>query len=207
MSQKQKAIIDFSDYQEDELEPTVNIIISSLTTNALVFPALPVVVLTLTNQLGAYTLILGKPEYHGKAADLSAARLILEASLSDNGNYVNQVAKGDPIKLAKSGYPLTKLRQPIGPLPKTIIKVRSTDNGGEFHYEIDGVNNADGFLICFTKVTNIETNPHKWQWQWCPKTRGLISGLETSTRYKLVSVAVGTDPLLTFSDPIERTTQ
>jgi hypothetical protein len=117
------------------------------------------------------------------------------------------VAKHDLAILAKSGYPLTSAGGPIGPLPKTTLKAKSTDNAGEFSYEIEGVQNADGYLICLTTVGNPETDFHKWQWVWCPKTRGLIGSLESSKRYKLVSVAVGTSPVLTFSDPIERTTQ
>lgn len=207
MSQKQKAIINFRSYQEEELEPVTTIIINQMTTNALSFPALPVAVATMTTQIGAYSTILGKPEYAGKSADLAAARDIVEESLSSNGTYVNQVAKGNPVLLAKSGYPLTRIPQPVGPLPKTTLKAKSTDNEGEFEYEIEGVTNADGYIIAFTRASNTETNPHKWQWHWSPKTKGLIQGQESSARYKLISVAVGTDPNLTFSDPIERTTQ
>src|SRR4051812_10992734 len=120
MSNKQSVIIDFSDYSEDDLGPTVDPIIEELTDNAVVYPDLPVDVATLTVQKGSYTTILGKAAYAGKAADLGGARLTLEGSLRDNGVYINTVAKHDPIKLAQSGYPLTKAAAPIGVLNKTV---------------------------------------------------------------------------------------
>jgi hypothetical protein len=207
MSHKPTAITDFSHFHEEELGPTVMTISSQLTTNGTTFPDLPVAAATLATQGSNYTTILGRPDDATKTADLRAARTIVETSLKDNGVYINIVAKGDAVILAKSGYPISKPHQPIGPLEKSNLKMSSTDNAGEFSYEIEGVKNADGFLICLTLASNTETNPHKWQWVWCPKTRGIISGLESSKRYKAVSVGVGTDPQLNFSDPIERTTQ
>ncbi|MEP7168749.1 MAG: hypothetical protein ABI855_05210 [Bacteroidota bacterium] len=208
MAAKSKVIIDFSGYQEEELGPVTLIITNSLTTNGLVFPALPVHTGDVVTQNVNYTTILGEPDYHGKAADLAAARLVLETSLKDNGNYINNtVAKGNLVICEQSGYPLAKQKQPVGPLPKSTLKIKSTDNPGEFEYDIEGVENADGFLICLVLATSTESNPHKWEWYWSSKTKGIIRGLESSKRYKAVSVGLGTDPLLTFSDPIERTTQ
>src|SRR5258706_15717373 len=104
MSFKPHAIIDFSHFKEDELGPVAIIIKTLLTTNALTFPALPVAAATINTQSGAYTTILGTPDYAGKTADLAAARLTLETSLRKDGLYVNSVANGDAVILAKSGY-------------------------------------------------------------------------------------------------------
>jgi hypothetical protein len=88
MAHPQSAITDFSNFKEDDLGPAVDIIITELTANAGVYSALPVSVATLTSQKGAYTTILGKPDYAGKAADLAAARKPLQTTLHDNGVYV-----------------------------------------------------------------------------------------------------------------------
>lgn len=208
MAGKTKVITDFSGYTETELGPATTEITNSLTDNASDFPDLPVPTATVITQNVAYMTILGKPDYHGKSGDLSAARTALETSLKDNGNYINNdVAKGDLVLCQKSGYPLAKTPQPKGPFPKTILKLMPTENPGEFEFEIFGVKDADGYLLCVVLATSTETNPHKWEWRWSSKSKGTINGLLSSTRYKAVSVAVGTDPLLTFSDPIERTTQ
>jgi hypothetical protein len=208
MAGKTKVITDFTQYGETEIGPTTATITDSLNTFAADFPDLPVPTATLISQNGAYTTILGKADYHGKSGDLSAARTTVNNSLRDNGNYINNdVAKGDLVLCQKSGYPLAKTPQPKGPFPKTNIRLTSTDNAGEFEFEITGVTNADGYILCLIVASGTETNPHKWQWHWSSKSKGIISGLLSSTRYRAVSVAVGSDPLLTFSDPVEKTTQ
>jgi hypothetical protein len=207
MPRKQQAIIDFSTYTEAALPVTTDVIAAELTLNAATFPGLPVTGAALQLQNNTYRTILGKPDYAGKAADLGAARLVLETSLRSDGVLVNTIAKGDLVILQKSGYPLSKTPQPIGPLPKSTLELTPTNNKGEFTFKIKGVKQASGYIICITPLVNGEADPHKWQWFWCPKSKGTISNLDGSTRYKAVSVAVGSDPQLTFSDQIERTTQ
>ena len=207
MSFKPHAITDFSRLTEDEIGPTFTIIKNQLTLNAATFPALPVAMIVFGPQIVAYTDILGKDEYAGKAADLAAARLTVETSARKNGIYVNGIANGDLVILEKSGYPLAKPHVPVGPLAKSTLKVNSTENPGEFAFDIEGVTHERGFLLCYTENTDTEPNPALWKWHWSATKRGLLSGIASSTKYKLVSVGLGTDPALSFSDVIVRTTQ
>jgi len=207
MSFKPHAITDLSPLKEDELGPTCTIMKNQITLNALTFPALPVTMVLFGPQITAYTDILGKDDYAGKAADLALARTTLETSVRKNGIYVNGVANGDATILAKSGYPLAKPHAPVGPLPKSTLKAKSTDNPGEFEFDIEGVTHALGFLVCYTLVTNTEADPKKWAWHWTSKSKGLLSGLDSSAKYKIASVGLGTDPSLSVSDVIVRTTQ
>ncbi len=207
MSFTSKAIIDFTDYKEDQIGPVALTIGSSLTTNAADFAGLPVSGATVTSQANAYIIILAKPIYSTKTADLAASRTILETSLRSNGLFVNTVANGDEVLLAKSGYPVTHPPVHHGALAKGTLTANSTDNNGEFSFEIDGVLHAKGYMLCYTLSTNPETDPLKWSWQWCPKNKGLLSGLDKSAKYKLMATGVGVDPSLSFSDKIERTTQ
>ena len=53
----------------------------------------------------------------------------------------------------------------------------------------------------------IINSPGKWPWYITTKTKIRIDDLEFGVKYALRVVAIGTDPTLTFSDAVERTTR
>jgi hypothetical protein len=203
----QKAITDFSRFENDELDEKTGTIIEKLTDNAADFPALIVAIAVLTGLHTAYHDILIAPLYDGQGADLKAARKKLEKALKKNGVYVNQVADGDEVLLAKSGYPISDPHTPIGQLAQASFKSVTSISKG-FDIKIDVVKKAKGYLVLVCESSlPVPDDFSDWKWFFLPKTKGLINGLKASTKYRMICVGLGTDLNLNYSEPIERTTQ
>ena len=102
-----KAIIDFSNYTAPELSPAAHTIFDSLTLNAASFPTLPVTLLVLGAQIETYDEKLAARVSRAKrdVIAFNEARAVLEDSLTQLGNYVNIVAKGNPMLVGLSGFP------------------------------------------------------------------------------------------------------
>lgn len=204
---KQKAIIDFSRYENDEIDETCGTIHTKLVLNAADFPALPVGMAAFLLLLNSYHTILIAPLYSDQTADLHAARKLLEDALRRNGVYVNTTADGDEVLLSKSGYPLSKVPEPIGQLEQARFKKVTSISKG-FEIEIEKVPHAEGYLVLTTAEKDSEPSDYSlWQWHYFPNTKGVIDDLVVSSRYKIVCVGLGTDPKLNFSEPMVRTTQ
>lgn len=106
-SMNTKAIIDFRPYREGDLSPVAQHIHDQLTLNAAVFGTLPVTLAALQTLISDYDAKLAAKEGGAKADTLAfnAARLELEDALGKLGNHVNNVANGDPVIVAQSGFP------------------------------------------------------------------------------------------------------
>ena len=203
----QKAITDFTKFENDVLDEKTGTIISELTTNAGDFPDLPVDVITLKGLLTTYHGILVAPLYAGQGADLKTARKKLEKALKKDGVYVNTVADGDNVLLAKSGYPLSDPHTPIGQLAQAVFKNVSPISKG-FDVKIIPVPKARGYLVLVCESSlPVPDDFSDWKWFYLPKSKGLINGLKASTKYRMICVGLGTDLNLNYSEPIERTTQ
>jgi len=180
-----------------------------LTDNAADFPALPVDMITFGGLAAAFYTILCRPVYPEKSGDLKAARKAVLKALKKNGVYINEHADGDRVLLGRSGYPLGKPRYPVGALSQTRIKkVTSIMNG--FDIELIKVAGARVYIVCVMPSASVIPNDYhykKWPWYPFAKTKGRISDLESSVKFTLVAVALGSNPKLTFSTPVEHTTQ
>ena len=210
----QQANTDFSQFSESEFDEVCGIIKNQLTTNAADFPALLVSMVTFGTHLTAYRTIADSDIYPEKTADLHEARLVLEDDLKQNGVYVNQVAKGNMVLLQKSGYPISKLHEPTGPLAKGGFKNVNSIPGG-FEFDLVKVEHALCYIVCVMITDELVADGTRgivnrmatWPWYSTTKTRFTIKDLKFSKKYSLAVVAIGTNPTLTFSDVIERTTQ
>jgi hypothetical protein len=102
-----KAITNFATYTAPELSPAALAIHASLTDNAATFGTLPVTLVNLLAHINDYDTKLAAKADRSKSATVlfNAARALLEDDLSDLGNHVNNVAKGDAVKVAESGFP------------------------------------------------------------------------------------------------------
>lgn len=102
-----KAIIDFSGYTAAELGPLAQHIHDEFVANVAVF-ATPVVTMPVFATLIAnYNAKLAARESRAPAdiIEFNNAREALEAALNRLGNYVNDVAQGDPLIVEQSGFP------------------------------------------------------------------------------------------------------
>jgi hypothetical protein len=210
----QHANTDFSQFSESEFDEICGIIKNQLTANAADFPDLIVTMITFGTHLTTYRTIADSDIYPEKTADLRAARLVLENDLKLNGVYVNQVAAGNLVLLEKSGYPISKLHEPVGALAKGGFKKVTSIPGG-FEIELVKVEHAVAYIICVMITDELAIDGTRgvvnlmgtWPWFSTTKTKLTIKNLKFSKKYSLAVVAIGTDPTLTFSDVIERTTQ
>ena len=189
---KQSALIDFSHYSQPELGPAATIIYTDMTANPVTYPNPKVAMSIFNNQIANWNTIYNKPDYDGKAGDLNKARTVLETSLRDNGIYVNSIAKGDLALLQKSGYPLSKLRTPVGDLlPPDSVDITNGIAPGTFDIDIAIVDNAWGYLLAFTAVSNTEKDPNLWTIKWSAKHTNTFGGFISGTQYKFAACAVG----------------
>ena len=102
-----KAIIDFSSYTAAELGPLAQHIHDELVGNATVFATPTVTMSAFAPLITTYNTKLVARESRA-SADIIAfnnAREAVETALNRLGNYVNDVAQGDPLVIEQSGFP------------------------------------------------------------------------------------------------------
>ena len=102
-----KAIIDFSGYVAAELSPAAHMIHGQMLAHAATFTAPTITMAALLTLIGDYDTKLTARASRA-TADIMAfnlAREALEEALGVLGNYVNGIAKGDPMIVEQSGFP------------------------------------------------------------------------------------------------------
>jgi hypothetical protein len=208
-----KAKIDFSKYEMDDLDEKASTIQSQLNTNIADFPGLPLTPAQLLVLIVALRTVLDSPVYPEKTADTKKALKDLRSALRKLGNKVNEIADGDLVLLAKSGFPTTEPHLPVGQLDKASFKNIVSIPGG-FEIDLNKLLHAKGYMVCLLPTIDLLNGSKaiankfgKWPWYHSTNTKLRITDLDNSVKYTIVAVGVGTDKTLTFSDPIERTTQ
>jgi hypothetical protein len=145
----QKALVSFSKVKDTELGSIAQHIVNKMS-NIPIFSILIPPLATIQDAINVYTAAQVKCGDCTKeeTAAKNAARLTLEANLSDLGNYVNLVAKGDVVKLDSTGFKLSKLPQPVGILEApSFLNVTYGNNPSEVNIEIDFVERASVTLF------------------------------------------------------------
>ncbi|MEQ1861651.1 MAG: hypothetical protein ABMA13_17165 [Chthoniobacteraceae bacterium] len=114
-----KAIIDFSPYTAPELGPLAQAIHGKLTENAATYASPPVTMAALQALINTYDqkLVARASRATADVLAFNEAREILEEALGTLGNYVNSVAKGDPMIVEKSGFPSYQTAHTPDPSP------------------------------------------------------------------------------------------
>ncbi len=168
-----KAIIDFSDYTDPGLSPVARTIFDSLTENATTFPALPVTLLVLGGQIGTYDETLAARASRAKldVIAFNDARAELEDSLTQLGNYVNIVAKGNAMIVGLSGFPsydTSRTPDTSAPAAPTNLRLNQGDLTGSFvaRYKPERSPSTNEVQTC----TGDPNNEADWQ------TKGMFRG-------------------------------
>jgi hypothetical protein len=130
-----KAIIDFAGYTAAELGPIAQAIHDGMTANAATFTTPPVTMAALQTLVTTYDakLVARASRATVDVIAFNEAREALEQSLTVLGNYVNVVAKGDPMIVEKSGFPsYTTARTPdtTPPAAPADLRVRQGELSG-----------------------------------------------------------------------------
>ncbi len=102
-----KAIIDFTDYTASELGPIAQTIHDKMVLNAASFTGLPFTMAVLQTLIDTYAtrLVARASKATVDVLAFEVTREEMEIQLATLGNYVNSVAKGDPVLVEKSGFP------------------------------------------------------------------------------------------------------
>jgi len=183
---KQKAVIDYTQFRENDLPEIAQLIVDKLTAN----PHFPSPEPTLAVVQGSITdystaLIKSKDGTKQDTADKIAKRKILEGHLSQLADYVNDTAQGDLVMLESSGCPLTKPYEPVGILPPPeSFEVSETGNPGEVYIKISTVKKASGYLVLYYFEEDFDTIPpdSKWHRRNLSKATGIIKGLPSGKK-------------------------
>lgn len=130
-----KAIIDFSGYTAAELGPVAQNVKDKMTANAAVFTAPPITMAALQTLITTYDakLVARASRATADVIAFNEARDALEEGLAVLGNYVNSVAKGDPVIVEQSGFPFyetTRTPDTSPPEAPSDLKLRQGDVSG-----------------------------------------------------------------------------
>jgi len=189
---KQKAITNFDHVTQADFSPLAKLIVTEMTANATVYSHPPVPLATIKTQINTWDSISGQADHPGKTGALHNARTVLETSLSENGIFVNGIAKGDLAKLEKSGYPISKLHSPVGDLmPPDSVKVSNGTAPRTFDISIAVVDNAKGYLFAYAPMSDAGTDPNLWTIKWTAKHTNTFCDFVSGTQYKFAACAVG----------------
>ena len=131
--------------------------------------------------------------------------------LSNLGDYVNTVSNGNLVKIDGSGFPLTKLPEPVGILPHPdYIHISDSDNHGELAVEISNVPKASGYLVLYSEVP-APANFKEWHSTIFSKSTGVLVDLKSATKYAFVAATMSPEANrlnhYNYTEPVERITQ
>ncbi len=132
----------------------------------------------------------------------NTAREVLGATLEVMGTKVNLQAMGDEIKLASSGFPLTKKPTKAGELaaaPAPIV--RQSSNPGSIVVEVPFYKGVRYYTFYYTDDLNI-TDPTQMQQTSSSQRKTVISGLKNGVTYKVVAAYRNSNPAINYSPPV-----
>ena len=204
----QKALIDFSGVKDGDLADDAQKIVDKMTGNlnyTAPQPSLSVVQSAITAYSAA--VIKSKDGTKEDTANKNATRLVLQDALYTLGNYVNMTAESNLVKLESSGFSISKLPEAVGILDAPTLHVDYGKNPGELIIDIDVVPRATEYLVLYAPVP-APIDDKEYYSQLFSKTKGLLTHLQSGTRYVLKAAATSSEANkmgeYNFSDPVEK---
>jgi hypothetical protein len=205
---KSKAIVDFSGYAAAELAPVAQTIQTKLTDNASVFASPPVAMPAFQALIDDFSAKLAAKASRATADTMAfnIARQELEQALAHLGHYVNQVAKGDPVDVEKSGFPSYETGSGASsgvPAAPSDVRLRHGDVSGEVvaRYRPDRSPSMNEVQKC-TGDPTVEAN-----WQHAGMFSGGKATISGVTPGQLVWIRIRTcgtkGAMGTWSDPAQ----
>jgi hypothetical protein len=208
MAKKAKLNTNLDDYIEDDFYKQIKLIKQLLLLNILSFVDLPVAMGVFGPLIVTWDDARTSVFYPGKAADTAAARTAIQTTITTNGTWLNNFCSGDLSLLKKTGYPLAAEGTAQGKLDSTILTFTVLNVLGSIGFLISHIQGQGiKYAIMYTLESNPETDPSKWTFYYAAQRDGVIIGLESGKRYKMVSVALGTSNDITYSNPVSITPQ
>jgi hypothetical protein len=204
----QKALINISKTRDSELANKAQNIVNKMSINPYFTNPLPPL-LTIQEYIAAYSTALVKAKDGSKedTANKNACRLTLENALYALGYYVNLVADNDVVKLDSSGFPISKLPEPIGILEAPTITVHYGNNPGEMYIEISHVPKASGYIVLYSPIPAPADNG-EWYQKIVSGTKVTITNLKSESKYDFKVATISTKAnktgIYNYSDTVEK---
>jgi len=204
----QKALISFVKTREHELSDIAQAIANKMTNN-LIFSSPPISLIDLQAAIDAYSKALIQAQDGSKADTVTknTYRLTLENDLSTLGNYVNLMSEGDLLKLQSSGFPLSKLPEPIGILEAPVLTMHYGENPGEMGIEISPIPKASGYIVLYAPVPAPADN-NDWSSKTMSSSKATLTHLKSGSKYVYKATAISAEAnkmnIYNFSTPIEK---
>ena len=204
----QKALISFAKVKDHEIANVAQNVVNKMTINAHFSQPTPTLI-SVQQTISTYADALLKAKDGSKqdTAYKNACRLNLENALSILGSYVNLTAEADLVKLESSGFPLSKIPEPIGILAAPTITVTYGNNPGEIHIECSVIPNASGYIILYSPVPAPADNNEWYNKQWS-SSKGTLTQLKSEIKYEFKAAAMSSEAnkmgIYNFSDPVEK---
>ena len=140
-------------------------------------------------------------------ANKNAKREIIEDNLAHLGTYVNSVTEGNLTMIDGSGFPVTKLPEPVGipPAPE-YLKLTPGDTPGVMYIDIGIVHRALSYMLAYTQDP-VPEKIEDWHSKTFSKSTGVITGLVRGKKYTFMATATSAEANKTgfynFTKPIE----
>ncbi len=193
-----KVLIDFSKYQDSELDQMAQAIVVAMTGNAN-FPIPNPTLVDVGNAISNYqeALTAAAKGDHTAVELKNQAREELEELLHQLGLYVETQSDGDPAVMLSSGFKISKTPSPVGPLPKPEGFKVTPKGKGEVKLELDKIDGANIYQFEYKQTTVTE-----WTLNPSTKSRILVTELESGKEYIFRVLPLGTSDIREYSDEI-----
>jgi hypothetical protein len=124
-------------------------------------------------------------------------RLALIDLLKQEAAYVSVVCNGDVAKILSTGFDVSKIPQPYGPLPKPEkFRVQPIEKGW-LKCSLKKVKGAKNYVFEYKQV-----GAELWETEITTKTRIILTGLESGKQYICRVLPCGVSEEKTYSDEI-----
>ncbi len=194
----QKVLINFSNFSDSELDQQAQAIVTAMTGNAnftTPVPALTVV----SDAISSYQEALSNAATGDRTATSikDQRRKDLESILRSLGLYVEVQSNSEAAVMLSSGFKISKIPSPVGPLPKPTGFKITTQGKGEVKMELDKIDGAKAYQFEFRQATEAQ-----WSLRISTKTRVIQTELESGKEYIFRVVPIGASDIREYSDEI-----
>ncbi|MEI6055975.1 MAG: hypothetical protein WCR55_07945 [Lentisphaerota bacterium] len=204
----QRAVTSFTKFKDNDLFELSQSIVNKMTKN-IDFPTPIPTLIVVQAAVKAYSDALLKCQDGTKqdTANKNAKREILENNLSHLGAYINSIAEGNLTMIDGSGFPVTKIPEPVGipPAPE-YLKLTPGDTPGVMYADIGIVSRALSYIVIFSQDP-IPEKIDDWHAKTFSKSTGVITGLVRGKKYTFMAAATSAESNKTsfynFTKPIE----
>lgn len=166
-------------------------------------PPLATITTAITNLSAATAeVVAARKTLEAKVAAVELAEANLDATLTQLGNYVENISNGDEAKILSAGMDVRKDASATGALPDKVASVNATigDSAGEIDLSWDKIEGAKSYVV-ETALSSMD--PLEWKHMVVStRSKAEVGTLKSGASYHLRVAAVGSAGQGPWSDPV-----